>query len=114
MSLEPSAAERRARKIGALPPLQTEKERHMILAVYEAAEALSRATGITHEVDHIIPLKGECPYTLDPVVCGLHVAGNLRAIPASLNRMRANQYCGAGPFVLRSRAATNDDDDFPW
>lgn len=46
--------------------------------VYWWARELRELTGIAHHVDHIIPLHGE-------LVSGLHVAGNLRAVPADVN-----------------------------
>lgn len=88
-------AERRAGMLGAVPKYQCEVERQRILAIYEQAEALANLTGIFHEVDHIVPLEGECPITGERNVSGLHVARNLRAIPWSLNRMRGNRYFGA-------------------
>jgi hypothetical protein len=56
-----------------------------IAAVYAEAVRLTRETGIPHEVDHIIPISGK-------LVCGLHVQGNLRAIPATANRMKSNSF----------------------
>ena len=54
-----------------------------IQSVYVEAAALTRATGIPHEVDHILPLQGE-------TVSGLHVASNLQIIPRSTNRAKRN------------------------
>lgn len=57
-----------------------------IRAVYREADRLTLATGIKYNVDHIIPLN-------HPRVCGLHVAGNLRAIPAGPNMAKSNNWC---------------------
>lgn len=57
-----------------------------IRAVYREADRLTQATGIKHNVDHIIPLN-------HPRVCGLHVAANLRAIPAGPNMSKGNHWC---------------------
>lgn len=81
----------RAEKLGAVPAWLTEDDKKQVFKVYEAAEALHKATGIPHEVDHIVPLVGKNKAG-DKVICGLHVASNLRAIPWSLNRMRGNWY----------------------
>lgn len=60
-------------------------DRQSILAVYAEAKRLTLETGILHHVDHIIPLQGE-------LVSGLHVAENLRAIPAAENLRKRNRY----------------------
>lgn len=54
-------------------------------AVYDRAAMLTDITGVRHDVDHIIPLK-------HPLVCGLHVANNLQAIPHAANRAKANNF----------------------
>jgi len=59
----------------------------LISAVYRRAVALTRLTGIPHEVDHVIPLKGRN-------VCGLHIHQNLRAISISENRSKGNRFDG--------------------
>lgn len=56
-----------------------------IRAVYELAQRLSKETGIAHHVDHVIPLHGR-------LVSGLHVAENLRAIPAIENKRKSNLF----------------------
>ncbi len=49
------------------------------------------ATGIPHEVDHIVQLVGKNK-TGEQVICGLHVPWNLRAIPWKLNRDRGDRF----------------------
>jgi hypothetical protein len=55
-----------------------------IRAVYAEARRLTRATGIPHEVDHELPLRGR-------EVCGLHVERNLRVVPSVVNRSKSNR-----------------------
>lgn len=55
-----------------------------IAAVYAEAGRISRESGVRHEVDHIVPLQGR-------LVCGLHVAENLRVITAEENRRKGNR-----------------------
>ena len=63
-------------------------DRKAIAAVYHQAYELEQATGIAHHVDHIIPLAGKN-------ICGLHVHGNLRAIPAVDNMRKGNKVVSA-------------------
>lgn len=74
-------ARRRTLKLRATPWWA---DRKAIKAVYREAVRLERLTGVPHHVDHIIPLKGKN-------VCGLHVAANLRAIPATENLRKGNK-----------------------
>lgn len=74
-------AEKRARRLKATPPWA---DQAAIRAVYEMSRAISRFTGIPHDVDHFEPLQGKD-------VCGLHVHYNLRVIPASENRSKGNK-----------------------
>ena len=57
-----------------------------IRKIYREADRLTIATGIKHNVDHIIPLH-------HPRVSGLHVHFNLRAIPAGPNMSKGNHWC---------------------
>ncbi|GAF85217.1 unnamed protein product, partial [marine sediment metagenome] len=56
-----------------------------IRELYREARELGELTGIRHHVDHVIPLAGE-------LVSGLHVAANLRAVPADVNRAKGNRF----------------------
>jgi hypothetical protein len=58
---------------------------HLIVAKYQLAAMLSKASGIPHHVDHIIPLQGKN-------VSGLHVFSNLRVIPGEENVKKSNKY----------------------
>jgi hypothetical protein len=56
--------------------------------VYALAIERTRATGVKHHVDHIIPLQGER-------VSGLHLPCNLQVITAAENCAKRNSYAGA-------------------
>ena len=58
---------------------------HLIIAKYQLATMLTKASGIIHHVDHIIPLQGR-------KVSGLHVFSNLRVIPGSDNVKKSNKF----------------------
>ena len=58
-------------------------DKDQIKNVYEKARTLTKQTGTTYHVDHIVPLKHE-------LVCGLHVPWNLQIIPAAENIAKAN------------------------
>ena len=78
-------AERHATKLNASPPWLTQEHRDQIAALYLEARTKGIQTGAPHNVDHIIPLRGES-------VTGLHVPWNLRVIPAHENRRKSNLY----------------------
>lgn len=52
--------------------------------IYADAKQATLATGIAHEVDHIVPLLGRD-------VCGLHWEGNLRVVTRTVNRAKGNR-----------------------
>ena len=80
-------AARRARVLQATPPWLTPEHWEQIRSVYTEARKLSVETGIPHDVDHIVPLRGK-------TVCGLHVPWNLRAIPKVQNNRRPRVWTG--------------------
>ena len=59
--------------------------RDSILLKYKERQRMTAITGVLHHVDHKIPLQGEN-------VCGLHVAANLRVIPARDNLSKNNKW----------------------
>ena len=72
---------RRAAKLRATPSWAN---REAIKAFYVEASRLTRETGISHHVDHVIPLQGK-------IVSGLHVETNLQVIPAVENLRKGNK-----------------------
>jgi hypothetical protein len=53
--------------------------------IYKMAHELSKSTGYKWHVDHVIPINGK-------YVTGLHVAHNLKVIPASYNHRKSNKF----------------------
>lgn len=74
----------RSRRAQATPGWLAENDMNDMVAIFAMSERISRCTGIRHEVDHIVPLKGES-------VCGLHVPWNLAPVPARFNRSKGNR-----------------------
>lgn len=74
-------AKRRAVKQLATPQWVSTDD---LIPFYEHARALTRETGIPHEVDHIMPLRGKA-------FTGLHVPWNLQVLPRKQNRSKLNK-----------------------
>lgn len=93
--LRPRSLERR-RKTNDLIKAATPKwvDPAKIKSLREQARELSLSTGIPHEVDHFVPLRGDG-------ICGLHVHDNLRVIPRSVNRSKKNTLPDMAPMIAR-------------
>jgi hypothetical protein len=76
-------AKRRAMQLQRTP--KWDPDAHLIIAKYQLAAMLTKASGIEHHVDHIIPLQGK-------KVSGLHTFANLRVIPGSDNVKKSNSF----------------------
>lgn len=68
----------------ATPAWLTPEERQAIVRCYKEAARISDETGVPHQVDHIIPLRGA-------TASGLHVPGNLRVVTAAENARKHNK-----------------------
>jgi hypothetical protein len=77
------SAKYRANKRKAVPKWFNDSMKKEVEALFAIAKQKTLETGIRHEVDHIIPLKGE-------TVSGLHVPWNLQVITQFENRSKRN------------------------
>lgn len=73
---------RRSAKDRALPAWANLEK---IESLYKEARAMTEATGIKYEVDHVIPL-------ISGMVCGLHVETNLQILTRYQNRKKSNSW----------------------
>jgi hypothetical protein len=69
----------------ATPSWLTPNDLKAMNIVYEKARAMTRESGIRHEVDHVIPINGK-------TVSGLHVPWNLQVLTQSANVSKSNRY----------------------
>lgn len=76
---------REAAKINRTPKWLTSVDKERIQNEYKLASLLTKITGESWHVDHIIPLQGK-------LVSGLHVPGNLKAIRGSENVSKNNKW----------------------
>lgn len=73
------AIERKQRKRRAMPQWA---DKQAIQCFYDESRRMTAESGVKYVVDHIVPLKSK-------IVCGLHVAANLRIITAFENGAKA-------------------------
>lgn len=77
-------AKRRATKANATPAWVGPDELFLIEEAYRLARMRKEYTGISWDVDHILPLKSK-------QVCGLHTISNLQVVPSSYNYRKHNK-----------------------
>ena len=78
-------ARRRASDKKRVPVWLTKEHKEQIKAYYDLAKKVSDWSGIPHQVDHIVPLKGK-------IVSGLHVPWNLQVVSAEYNQNKYNKF----------------------
>lgn len=74
-----------ARRAGIESATPSWADRAAIRKVFADCISRSRETGVKHEVDHVVPLRGK-------LVKGLHIHTNLRIITAIENRAKSNHF----------------------
>jgi len=79
------AMNRHAAKLRRTPGWLTEDDLWVMNEIYDLAKLRAKTTGVKHQVDHIIPLRGE-------LVSGLHTPWNMQVITAEENARKNNQY----------------------
>jgi hypothetical protein len=80
---------RRANKLNATPKWLSKEDKQAIKEIYLKASMLTKTTGITYHVDHIIPLVA-ADTDGNRVASGLHVPWNLQIITAEENLTKKN------------------------
>lgn len=78
---------RRAVSLNAATVTKKLKLTGEITAIYRQCREITKSTGVKHEVDHIVPLRGKC-------VSGLHVPWNLRIVTRHENATKYNLFDG--------------------
>ena len=80
-----TTAKGRAKRYNALPSWYSQTHHDQIIGIYEERDRITQATGVQHEVDHILPLNGD-------TVSGLHIPDNLQIITRTENKQKGNKY----------------------
>lgn len=62
-------------------------------ALDETKRALTRATGVAHVLDHVVPVT-------HPYVCGLTVPWNLAVVPYAVNACKSNKWSPDQPDLF--------------
>lgn len=76
---------RQAAKLKRSPRWLTVNHRKQMAELYRECRALCTETGVEHQVDHVVPLRGR-------LVSGLHVPWNLQIITASENQKKGARF----------------------
>ncbi len=79
------AAGERARTSAKLKSTPVWADLSEIRRFYELASEMTAKTGVSHHVDHIVPLRSR-------LVCGFHSQDNLQVIPANDNVKKGNRW----------------------
>jgi len=79
-----NSMKRYASKKKAAPSWLSKEQKEEIVSFYTESLYLTKETGVPHEVDHIVPLRGK-------EVCGLHVPWNLQVLTTTENRKKSNK-----------------------
>lgn len=82
MTVNPKSAMRRSTRLQRTPAWA---DGEAIKAPYDLALHKERETGIPHQVDHIVPLRGR-------FVSGLHVEYNLQILTCFENNAKGNRF----------------------
>jgi 5-methylcytosine-specific restriction endonuclease McrA len=86
---------RQLTKHRAVLPWLTKGQHQEIREFYRCARELTRQTGIAHEVDHIVPLRGKQWLNGHLIeVRGFHAPWNLQIITAKENNKKLNKFLG--------------------
>lgn len=80
-----SSAEYRAKRKLACPKWLSKEDKIKISEFYKIRNQLTSEIGISHHVDHIVPLQHK-------EVCGLHVPWNLQILTAEENISKSNSF----------------------
>lgn len=78
-----------------------------LASIYREARIATKQTGVTIQVDHIIPLKAEG-------VCGLHVPWNLQLVTQSHNCSKRNKVHDAPETTLAEGCVLVHQSALPW
>ena len=79
------SAKRRAEKLERIPSWSNDADLKAIRKIYARCKRINKLTGVDHQVDHVIPMKGKN-------ISGLHHSTNLAIIPAVLNASKSNKW----------------------